>query len=441
MASGAPRADFKLVLDAVKPDQAPAVVVELMEILQVDEKTATDATRNVPIVLVGGMSPQQAACLKSHIVRLARVGAQLRLTSEPVGKVKQLRWQTPPAATRRPACIFVCPSCGERFIVQRWQAPARPPAQAAARNARPAAAPAPQAAAPAEPVEAEPIEAEALEAEPIEAEAIEAEPIQAEPIEAEPAEEPPPAGQGDEDQQAPENEPAPEPEADDVPSDAPAAEPPAEAAEPAPPAEAEPVPLEPEAEQAEPVAMFGAFDPAPEEPPQLRPAPPKPPPQAAPPQPPPAPQPQMAQPVAVPPQPTPPPPPPPQAQPLQGKPLPTPAPVQPKPQPAPARPKPVPAARPVAAPPAKGVAVAAQGEAAAGPRYDVSVATVKLRAKKQERLAELIAARQGTTFEEAMKLCERTMVVVCKEGTSDEAKDWSKALEDIGVKPRVRKRG
>jgi len=360
MAAGAPRGDFKLVLDSVNRAQLPAIVAELMDVLNIDRKTANGAVENTPIVLVGGMSQQQAANLRTHVLRLGKLGASLRFTADPVGKMKQLRWQALPPVVRRPANIFVCPACGERFIVQRWQpAPAAQPARAPARPAAaapaapqappapppPAAAPAPPpapppltappapraSAPPAPPEEREIPEAQLLEAEPLEAEAIE-EASPAEELEAAEAVELPEAAEVE--------------EAEEIP-------------------EAAPLPAEPEPAQ-EPgpaqVATAEAVGPAPKQTPKARPA---------------------------------------------------------------RAPKPAPAAKPVA-------------QAPAGPRYDVSVA--KVRGPKQDRLAELVAARQGITYDEAMRLCERTVVVVCKDATSAQADEWRKALLKLGIKPRIRKR-
>jgi hypothetical protein len=317
-----PRADFKLILDAINPAQAPAIIAELMEVLNIDRRTATAAIQQAPLVLVGGMSQQQAAIARTHVVRLARLGAKLRLTAEPVGKLKTLTWKSVPHFVRRPGNLFVCPSCGERFLVQRWpHQPAQPAAPAAA-------APAP-AAAPAEPQPAEPVEAEPVEAEPV-------------------AEEP---------------ELAEEPEAVEE------AEPAVAAAEPLDTEE----PLEAEADEVVAEA-----------------------------------EPLMAEPI--------------EAEPLEAEPIAEPAPGPYE------EPEPEPDLEPAVAPEA----------ATTGPVYDVSVA--KVRGPKQDRLAELIAERLSISFEEASRMCERTIIMVCKGAPESEAASWRKALADLGLKPRIRKR-
>jgi hypothetical protein len=327
-----PRADFKLILDAINPAQAPAIIAELMEVLNIDRRTATAATQQAPLVLVGGMSQQQAAIARTHVVRLARLGAKLRLTAEPVGKLKTLTWKSVPQFVRRPGNLFVCPSCGERFLVQRWpHQPAQPAAPAAA-------APAP-AAAPAEP---EPVEAEPVAVEPVEAEPVEAEPVAEEPV----AEEP---------------ELAEEPEAVEE------AEPAVAAAEPLDTEE----PLEAEADEVVAEA-----------------------------------EPLMAEPI--------------EAEPIEAEPV--------------AEPAPEPYEEPE---PDLGPAVAPEA-ATTGPVYDVSVA--KVRGPKQDRLAELIAERLNISFEEASRMCERTIIMVCKGAPESEAASWRKALANLGLKPRIRKR-
>ena len=408
MSAPLPRPDFKLILNAVNPARAQAVVDELMDVLLIDRKMATEAVQNAPIVLISGMTQPQAMNLRTHLVRLGRLGAQLRLTAEPVGKLKQFRWQALPPAVRRPANLFVCPGCGERFIVQRWQpAPAAQPAPMPA-PARPAPAPTPASPSPAPEPAPTPPEPDVPEAAPV-AEALppdedsdipEAEPVDmgfAGPDEA--PEAAPVSGtdvaaltnfldsilaEGGE-QGASEGEGQP-PEAAPVPAKEPARPAPAaQAAPPAlPPSSAGPAAPQPKAPPPQPA-------PTPEPKPQPKPAAPAPAPAAAP-------KPASAPPAAAKPQP-----------------------AQPKPQP-----KPAPAtAKPPAPEPA-------------GPRYDVSVA--KIRGPKQEKLAELIAARQGISYEDAVKESERTVIFVCKGGTSTEAEDWRKALVGIGIKPRIHKR-
>jgi hypothetical protein len=328
-----PRADFKLILDAIDPAQAPAIVAELMEVLNIPRQVATAATQQAPIILVGGMSQPQAAVARTHVVRLGRLGAKLRLTAEPVGKLKAMTWKSIPQFVRRPANLFVCPSCGERFVVQRWLHQT-----AVDQAAAPAAAP----------VAAEPVEAQAL---PEDA------PLRVEDVPPEPAPAPAPAPEPV--AAAPEPvEVAPEPVA-------PAPEPVAPAPEPEPVAAA---PVE-EVAMAEPV---------------------------------------MAEPV--------------EAEAIPAEPVPAAAPVAAA-APAPA-PEPEPEPEPAPAP--------------SGPLYDVSVA--KVRGPKQDRLAELIAERLSISFEEASRMCERTIIMVCKGAEESEAASWRKALAGLGLKPRIRKR-
>ncbi|MFW6163982.1 MAG: hypothetical protein ACODAJ_14545 [Planctomycetota bacterium] len=340
MAGSAPQGDFKLVLTGVNPANQAAIVAELRDVFQLDQKLVTEivasAAQGTPVILLDGMSRAQASNVRTHLARVLKLGAQMSLTAETVGQAKRIPWPAPPPVTRRPTNIFMCPSCGERFIVQRWQpAPAaRPgpqpqaeaPAAPAGQQPAPAEQPEPQPPpAPAEAEEEEPIpEAEPLEAEPLEAEALEAEAIEA--VEAE---------------------------------ELPVAEMEAPEAEEVPEAEAMPI----EEEPAEP-------SPQPAAPPQQQ-------------QPAPA------------------------AQPKQ--------PARPKPQPKPAaEPEP------------------------AGPRYDVSVA--KVPESKQGALADLLVDRADMSPEDAEKAVGRTVVLVCKGGTSAEADDWRKALLGIGLKPRIRKK-
>jgi len=397
MAAGAPRADFKLILNAVNQTRLPAIIAELMEVLNVDRKTATGAVQAAPVVLIGGLTQPQATNLRTHLLRLTKLGAQLRLTAEPVGKIKQLRWQALPPAVRRPANVFICPTCGERFVVQRWQpAPGAPSAPRPAPPPMPQAAPAPPAPGAAPP----PVRPAA----PPAAAAVEDDDIpEAEPVEAELVEDESPAAA------------APPPKTDVAELneflDSVVGEDSNEVAE------AELIADEEEAADEAPL-------PAPEPVKALRPQPAAARPQPAPPAPAPVPKPEK---------------PPAPAQDAATE-VTRAAATKARPANAEAQPKAAPAA-PAKAPapgPAPAPAPTAEAEAPDGPRYDVSAA--KVRGPSQEKLAAVLAERQGVSFEEAMKLCERTVVVVCRGGTSAEADEWRKALVRIGIKPRIRKR-
>jgi hypothetical protein len=64
----------------------------------------------------------------------------------------------------------------------------------------------------------------------------------------------------------------------------------------------------------------------------------------------------------------------------------------------------------------------------------------KVPGPRQGRLADLLVERQGLSPDEAERLVNRTVVLVCKGGTSAEADEWRKALLGIGLKPRIRKK-
>jgi len=464
MSAPAPKADFKLVLLAVNPAKVQGVVAELAELFPIDQKTALGAVRNAPIVLVGGLTQQMAANLRSHLLRLSRLGAQLRLTSDPVGKLKQFRWPAPPPAALRPANLFTCPACGERFTVQRAQAATitpvtQPPAEATApAPPQPAAEPAP--ATPPEPDEAAIPEAEPVQLSPAEDEVIpEAESVETEATEIPPvppaAAPPPPPTPVSRDELAEltgfldsilkdtpkgaaaapgPQAPAPEAQAPAPPPPVARPEAPSQAPPPsAPPPVPRPIPPPP---QAAPAAA-GAEQPKT----LVQVAPPRPKPTetrlpAAPAQvPPPAPVavPEAAVTAESPTVPMPPPSGPPKPRPMEIKPQ---TQVFPKPT-ADAQtatlPRPVAVPR-AAAPPPK---PAPAPEPPAGARYDVSVA--KVRAHEAGALVQLLVERAGMAPEEAQRLCERMVVMVCRGGSAAEADEWRKTLEKIGLKPRIRK--
>ena len=113
-----------------------------------------------------------------HLVRLQKLGCLLDFPVAPPPRIPGLTWPSLPSIAIKPANIFICPGCGDRFIVQPYAAV--PAAEARLAEAEPVEA---------EPVDAEPVEAaevvevaEAVEAEAVSAEVVDAEPVAAEPV-------------------------------------------------------------------------------------------------------------------------------------------------------------------------------------------------------------------------------------------------------------------
>jgi hypothetical protein len=53
---------------------------------------------------------------------------------------------------------------------------------------------------------------------------------------------------------------------------------------------------------------------------------------------------------------------------------------------------------------------------------------------------QLLVERLGLSPEDAQRQVDRTIVMVCKGGSATEADDWRRTLEEIGLKPHIRKR-
>lgn len=139
------KSEFKLILNGVQPDLMPAVAHELTILFPLDLPTATNIAQNTPVILLDKLSPQQARNVGSYTIRLKALGADVQLTSQPVGKLQVLRWPVMPDIARRPATHIICPNCGSRLQVQLHTpvSQAQPAPSEPAPNLAPTSAPAP----------------------------------------------------------------------------------------------------------------------------------------------------------------------------------------------------------------------------------------------------------------------------------------------------------
>ncbi len=134
------RSEFKLVLNGVPSDSIPAVAYELTTLFPLDLPTAVNIAKNAPMILLDKLSVQQARNVGSYAIRLKALGADVQVTSQPVGKLQVLRWPVMPDIARRPATHIICPNCGSRLHVQVFVPAAQTPTTAAEPEPGPAAA-------------------------------------------------------------------------------------------------------------------------------------------------------------------------------------------------------------------------------------------------------------------------------------------------------------
>ena len=162
---------YFVVLQSVPAERLDDVVTELMILFNVERAHAMQVASNAPIILMSRLNERQAQNVRSHVIRLEKLGAGIDLVTAPPPGVRSLTWPVLPHIATQPASMFLCPSCGERFIVQAYQA--APPAPSA-----PPSAPRKET----QPAEAQGAEPEEEQIELLEAEAVE----EAADVEAEP---------------------------------------------------------------------------------------------------------------------------------------------------------------------------------------------------------------------------------------------------------------
>jgi ribosomal protein L7/L12 len=113
-----PRGEFKFVLNSVRPEAAQAVAQELTRLFPLDLPNATSIIGNAPIILIDGLTPQQARCVGTYALRLKALGADVQVTGQPVGKLRVLRWPLLPEIAKRPGNHVICPNCGARLKME-----------------------------------------------------------------------------------------------------------------------------------------------------------------------------------------------------------------------------------------------------------------------------------------------------------------------------------
>jgi hypothetical protein len=141
------KGEFRVVLNGVRSDAVPAVARELTKLFPLDLPNATNIAKNAPIILLDKLTSAQARSVGTYAVRLKALGAEVQITSQPVGKLQVLRWPLLPDVAKRPGNQIICPNCGVRLqmkVVPAESGPVPTPAQApkedAAAEVRPAAA-------------------------------------------------------------------------------------------------------------------------------------------------------------------------------------------------------------------------------------------------------------------------------------------------------------
>ena len=156
-----PKNEFRFLLNTVRSESLRAVALELTNLFPLDLPTAVNITKNAPIILLDKLTAQQARTVGTYATRLKALGAEVQVTSAPVGKLQVLRWPLMPDIAKRPGNHIICPSCGARLQVQvHVPSPGAAPAPLTATAEAPAAEekprPLPTTGAPAEPEPAAP---------------------------------------------------------------------------------------------------------------------------------------------------------------------------------------------------------------------------------------------------------------------------------------------
>ena len=93
MAGGIPGAgEYKLILSSVREDNFGPASKALADLLGIDPTGAQMIAKAAPIILLDGLTPQQAASAGKNTAPLRQAGAEVQVAKGPVGKLKKATW-------------------------------------------------------------------------------------------------------------------------------------------------------------------------------------------------------------------------------------------------------------------------------------------------------------------------------------------------------------
>ena len=118
-------AEYRVVLSSVKAESREQAAAELVLLFPIDEVSARQVLSAAPIVLIEKLTAEQAKNVDSHLACLRRLGVGIEVTANMVANAKHMRLPVKPSIALLPGNMFMCPSCGERFVVERYDRAAR----------------------------------------------------------------------------------------------------------------------------------------------------------------------------------------------------------------------------------------------------------------------------------------------------------------------------
>jgi hypothetical protein len=94
-------ANHKIVVASVPPNAQPAVTTALAQLLGIQEEVAKQITGSAPIVVLGGLVPEQATAILEAFAPVKRAGAQIVISAAESASMPHITWPTPPLIARR----------------------------------------------------------------------------------------------------------------------------------------------------------------------------------------------------------------------------------------------------------------------------------------------------------------------------------------------------
>ncbi len=158
---------FDIILSSVDEAQTEALAPQLAKAFSLDPESAATILRSAPIVFLQGVAKPDVRTVKKHLLEISKSGAEFTITTQAAAELPRVIWAQRPKFGEAASGdlvhelrwdfgknAFVCPGCGEAFLLRRIgplakRLTAATAAQPAATAAKPSAPAAPAKAAPA----------------------------------------------------------------------------------------------------------------------------------------------------------------------------------------------------------------------------------------------------------------------------------------------------
>jgi len=123
-----PDTAYYVILKSVPEEHLDDVTTELMTLFNLERANAAEVASRAPITLISRLTRRQVSNVQTHTPPLLKLGVEIEITTEPLQGRPALSWPQLPYIATHPGNVFVCPGCGDRFLVSQLDLSTHPAA-------------------------------------------------------------------------------------------------------------------------------------------------------------------------------------------------------------------------------------------------------------------------------------------------------------------------